>query len=579
MMSDHTADRLDVPDDAAVWGAIARQDVLVHRPVLIHLPTFAGDRDHLESPMTLADRSLTEYASERARSFTPWEDEDLPDDEIAEMLAASYADTESHYQWYLRERAAKVRWLDELRAKFVHDLIQEGVSSDDPERVSTLNAQQWGSFLIVVNEAGGRAGRVRDDLELLLLGSEFDRPAAISALATAGYVLPFDPSPGWLNASVVPSRRGWLAVVRRFVVAGMDFDLELARFDTWRDELTVYVAELKAPVEALLRRVGFPPAAVLVGYHPDDPEYLFGADVIRFVEEPLSPRHRPRRLRVRARELLPPLWAELIEKTWCPPNDGADLPEGLFKRQGGHLAGLGRKERAGGGGPQTCRLCDSGLTAKSNPYCSDCYADAADGLFVDQGFNEPWNDAVIWSLRTLAEIEFGGPPAREQLAKAPVQGDSEDLLMLCRMLTARHRDPALGSERKSYAWTDWLARAGLLVDGERRSRGVTVVAKDGHLCRSMFEKQIDDFFHDSGIAHEPEPHYPFDPEMNTTGYRADWKLSDGTFVEALGFTKNSDYMAKVQRKLALAGRHQISVITVTETDLVHLKSIFRRWTV
>ena len=99
-----------------------------------------------------------------------------------------------------------------------------------------------------------------------------------------------------------------------------------------------------------------------------------------------------------------------------------------------------------------------------------------------------------------------------------------------------------GLTRKSYAWTDWLAQADLLTDGFRTSRGVTVMAKDGHVCRSLLERQIDDFFYDHGIEHETEPHYPFDPELNVTGYRADWKFPDGTFVEALGFPNDAAYM-------------------------------------
>lgn len=59
-----------------------------------------------------------------------------------------------------------------------------------------------------------------------------------------------------------------------------------------------------------------------------------------------------------------------------------------------------------------------------------------------------------------------------------------------------------------YSWTDWLGQAGLLADGIRTSRGVIVTAKDGHMCRSLLERQIDDFFFDNGIEHEIEPFIP-----------------------------------------------------------------------
>jgi hypothetical protein len=181
------------------------------------------------------------------------------------------------------------------------------------------------------------------------------------------------------------------------------------------------------------------------------------------------------------------------------------------------------------------------------------------------------------SIVKLAVIEFGDAPARDQLRTMPTEGPNRDLLMLCRMLAVRRGYVVPGGHRKVYSWTDWLGKAGLLADGIRTSRGVIVTAKDGHLCRSLLERQIDDFFFDNGIEHEIEPFYPFDPDVNLDGYRADWRLADGTFVEALGFTSNPVYMAKAERKISLAARHQIPVVTVTEDDLRDLLTIFAKW--
>lgn len=122
-----------------------------------------------------------------------------------------------------------------------------------------------------------------------------------------------------------------------------------------------------------------------------------------------------------------------------------------------------------------------------------------------------------------------------------------------------------------------LSQAQLLTDGVRTGRGVTVVAKDGHLCRSLLERQVDDFFHDHKVAHEPEPHYPFDARDNPNGYRADWRLSDGTFVEALGFPNDPAYMAKANRKMKLAARYNIPMITLTHADTSNLPGIFSKW--
>lgn len=171
-----------------------------------------------------------------------------------------------------------------------------------------------------------------------------------------------------------------------------------------------------------------------------------------------------------------------------------------------------------------------------------------------------------------------GSPARAQLDSEPNSTSPEaDLLMIYRMLIPRSGDQAPRPVRKIYSWSEWLQEAGLLSDGLRTSRGTLTVAKDGHLCRSLLERHIDDFFHKNGIGHLPEPRYPYDPILNTSGYRADWRLIDGTFVEALGFPKDPKYMTRIQRKLALASGHGIHVVTVTSEQLNELPQIFEKW--
>jgi hypothetical protein len=427
-----------------------------------------------------------------------------------------------------------------------------------------------------MNEQGGRVGRWLNDAlgGFLVMANEFERPDAIAALAAEGIELPFDPLTGWLNASVQPGLNSWFSVVGSAVVAGVELKPELARVRVPKGELelTVFAAELVVPIERLLHRVGQRPARVRIDNHPDDPRYLFGVDLLSEITRSY-PRHR--RLRTQARKLLPAPVAEQLEMAWCPPST-LEVPPGLLTPRDEQ-----QPDRAVGDSESLCRLCfgiAESMESIRRPYCSGCYADAQRGLFSDRGFDESWHESVCWALGTLAEIEFGGPPAVEQLAVPPTDGPNSDVLMLCRMLTARWSSAGLGSERKGYSWTDWLAKAGLLTEGIRRSRGVTVMAKDGHICRSLLERQIDDFFYEHGIAHETEPHYPFDREHNVGGYRADWELADGTFVEALGFLNSGEYMAKVARKLNLAALHQIPVITVTSDDLRQLASIFDKWT-
>lgn len=552
VMSNSTADRLGLQDDSALWTVIAHQQY--PEPVLLGLPTFGGGGTVEAVVPQSGLGALGTQAVARAKSFNPYDDDEPDDDEddeddyAPEDSSSFWLDQETHYRWFLRERAPGVRWLNGFRAAFARELARAAAKNRDAQSHSKMKVQRSGAWAILSNEAGGRLGKLRtavrlphglkardqatrDDVNVLVLASEFDRSAAVAAFADAGIRLAFDPTPGWLNASVEPGQHGWLVVIWRGEVGGMSLEAELANFHIHSGELTVFAAELRGPVELLLRRVGFIPGRVMVDNHPDDPEAFFGIDLDEMAElmeqdravlsivdsvglvvsQPPSMhgqfefevvRRRERRrqnrsLRSAARELLPAEWAQQIAAVWNP----------------GEAAGAGRaaieEPRIDRVAPRTgprqvsCRLCDGTVVDRvpePYPYCFDCCNDAREGLFFDRGFDEPWVEAVTWALKMLAEIEFGGPPAKEQLAQLPAVGPQSDLLMLCRMLTARSYATVLGSVRKSYAWTDWLAHAGLLTDGVRTGRGVTVTAKDGHLCRSLLERQIDDFFHDNGSS-------------------------------------------------------------------------------
>jgi hypothetical protein len=96
-------------------------------------------------------------------------------------------------------------------------------------------------------------------VDVLVLATEFDRPAATEAFANVGIHLPFDPTPGWLNASIEPCRHGWLVVAWRRAISGLFFEPKLAHFHIDSRELTVFAAAFRKPVELLLRRAGFLP--------------------------------------------------------------------------------------------------------------------------------------------------------------------------------------------------------------------------------------------------------------------------------------------------------------------------------
>lgn len=601
--SDSTADGMTRLDDEALWAAVASHGISSREPVVVNLPSFGGGGAVEEIPVTHPVHALSAHAVSRAQSFLPYDGKKTdeygdyyfdPDEDVRDY----WTENPPYYRRFLAEAeedAPRIRWLDDLRNKFTQQLITTSVVHDHDERPrSKFKIRRWGAGgrgVIVTNENGGRIGKIRNHpvlearlkmghggyLDFLLLADEFDRPAAVEALAREGIDLPYDPVLGWLNASVEPGLHGWLDVYWSGRIVGLDLKPRLATFNIDAGTLHVFASQLAGPIEMLLRRVGQCPAEVIVEPHPDGPGYFFGIDILQAATDQ-TPDQRPvRRLRQEARELLPAEWAEQLEKVWSPEEREIDIPPGLFWDEPPTNPG----KRSGSNEPivfrtsSGCRLCTWSSGGKS--YCRECVKEAAEGIFTDRGFDEGWKEAVVWSLQTLAEIEFGGPPALNQLKKPPAEGDNSDLLMLCRILTSRRGWTEMGADRKAYAWTDWLAEAGLLADGLRTSRGVTVMAKDGHICRSLLEREIDDFFFEQGIQHEPEPNYPFDPEHNVGGYRADWKLADGTFVEALGFPNNSEYMAKADRKLKLAALNGISVLTVTHEDIPRLFTIFEKW--
>lgn len=137
------------------------------------------------------------------------------------------------------------------------------------------------------------------------------------------------------------------------------------------------------------------------------------------------------------------------------------------------------------------------------------------------------------------------------------------------MILLRHALP----ESTEGGWATWLARAGVLGDGWRPSRGYVSIAADGHECRSLFERIVDDFLWAHGIEHEPEPPYPFDEKLNPHGSRADWKLADGRYIEAAGLMSQEEYALKMARKRQLATKYGIQLVVLTEADLPRLLEV------
>ncbi len=184
------------------------------------------------------------------------------------------------------------------------------------------------------------------------------------------------------------------------------------------------------------------------------------------------------------------------------------------------------------------------------------------------------------ALRLVAHLAgvLGTAPSREW-PRHPVPHDvppaERDRLMAARMAMPGEASLLrLGLTN----WGAMLAAAGVLVDGLQTPRGLASRAVDGHWCKSMLELAVDDFFSSSRIGHECEPGWPQHPTLNPYGARrADWRLPDGTYVEAAGLMDDPAYAEKMSQKRVLAEQVGVRLVVVMPSDLNRLGALFAEW--
>ena len=221
---------------------------------------------------------------------------------------------------------------------------------------------------------------------------------------------------------------------------------------------------------------------------------------------------------------------------------------------------------------KVCPLCQERFVEDSLPhplvkrfgidgldFCAPCLRDTV----LWAGDNAGRREEIVTYLKDLTEV----------LQQIPHQGfgggigdfhgmDFNQRLAVLRVL---RRKPTVQRVKEVFgSWLNALIAARVLDDDAiRRSRGIQCLARDGHVCRSLGEKTIDDYLHKHGIFHEKEPLYP---EGN---YRADFAVS-GAFVEYLGLRGNPEYDAKTEEKLRICRRHGIKIILIYPEDLLCL---------
>lgn len=233
--------------------------------------------------------------------------------------------------------------------------------------------------------------------------------------------------------------------------------------------------------------------------------------------------------------------------------------------------------------PQPCPLCGHWFTAgQLNPWilrqfgpprwCKECCLRARNGNTAP---STP--DCAREAVTALASA-LGTIPA-QSYASTPVPldlpADRRDALVAA--MAACPPATAIRALLGAASWLEVLLDTKVVTGAWRPARGTYCLAADGHPCRSLGERAVDDWLTRHGLPHELEPTWPHHPELNPSGrMRADWRLADGTYVEYAGLTSD-DYLAKLHQKRQLARATGIPLVVITPADLADLTALFGRW--
>ena len=98
------------------------------------------------------------------------------------------------------------------------------------------------------------------------------------------------------------------------------------------------------------------------------------------------------------------------------------------------------------------------------------------------------------------------------------------------------------------SWNNFLKTLGEVriyeFDTTFKNKKRTFIAKDGHICRSKKEVEIDNILYELGIEHENEVYYPYDKTYNKNSRkRCDWKIGN-TYLEYAGMLAYYDIIAR-----------------------------------
>lgn len=181
------------------------------------------------------------------------------------------------------------------------------------------------------------------------------------------------------------------------------------------------------------------------------------------------------------------------------------------------------------------------------------------------------------ALQRVAEV-LGGPVGSKLQTDIPYRALDRAACAQVAAAAACCAGPVDYRHRHRSDWTGVLFALGILSGPTRRGRGAVCVAADGHSCRSMLERTVDDFLHTQGIAHEVEPLWPAHPVLNASGRkRADWLIGDGVLVEMAGLLSDGRYADRMDDKVQLARTLNLRLLVLTPDSLGSLPFLFAEW--
>ncbi len=211
-------------------------------------------------------------------------------------------------------------------------------------------------------------------------------------------------------------------------------------------------------------------------------------------------------------------------------------------------------------------------------YCQACCLRALNG------FDGQWDASQVTKAVATLAGQIGYIPTSDRTGMTRLADIADENRRDAAMAALITTPPAascadiLGIPPGRGRWLSVLHAAGVVTDGRATPRGVMCIAADGHFCRSLGERSIDDWLSARGVEHGTEPSWPEHPEWNRAGLkRADWLLPGGVYVEYAGMLDDTAYAERMASKVALAQATGIELLILTPADIPRLDSVLDRW--